>query len=73
MSLRSRLESHVPEETARVARAAFPKGSPCLTLRDELERIYADSFIVAMNLARFVAWVHGVPRSPTRTSTLPRR
>ena len=26
----------VPEETARVARAAFPQGNPYLTLRDEL-------------------------------------
>jgi transposase len=24
---------------------------------------------VALNLARFVAWVHGVPRATTRTST----
>jgi transposase len=36
--------SHVPEETARVARAAFPKGNPYLTLRNELETIYAESF-----------------------------
>jgi transposase len=33
----------VPDETARVARAAFPKGNPYLTLRDELETIYVDS------------------------------
>ena len=44
MSLRPRPGSHVPEETARVAQAAFPKGNPYLTLRDELETIYADSF-----------------------------
>jgi transposase len=43
MSLRPQPGSHVPEETARVARAAFPKGNPYLTLRDELETIYADS------------------------------
>jgi transposase len=30
----------IPEETARVARAAFPKGSPYLTLRDHLGTIY---------------------------------
>ena len=42
MSLRPQPGSHVPEETARVARAAFPKGNPYLTLRDELETIYAD-------------------------------
>ena len=44
MSLRPRPGSHVPEATARVARAAFPKGNPYLTLRDELETIYADRF-----------------------------
>ena len=44
MSLCPRSGSHVPEETARVAQAAFPKGNPYLTLRDELETIYADSY-----------------------------
>ena len=34
--------SIVPEETARVARAAFPKGNSYLTLRDELGVIYED-------------------------------
>jgi transposase len=43
MSLCPQPGSHVPEETVRVARAAFPKGNPYLTLRDELETIYADS------------------------------
>jgi len=33
----------VPEETARVAHAAFPKGNPYLTLRDSLGDIYQDS------------------------------
>jgi transposase len=32
----------VPDETARVARAAFPKGNPYLTLRDRLGTIFAD-------------------------------
>src|ERR1041385_4423924 len=32
----------VPEETARVARAAFPKGHPYLTLRDTLGTIFQD-------------------------------
>ena len=44
MSLCPQPGSHVPEETARVARAAFPKGNSYLTLRAELETIYADSF-----------------------------
>src|SRR5947199_1197088 len=33
----------VPEETARVARAAFRKGNPLLKLRDELGAIFADA------------------------------
>lgn len=33
----------VPTETARVAKAAFPKGNPYLTLRDELGPIFDDS------------------------------
>ena len=32
----------VPEETARVARAAFPKGNPYLRLRDELGTVFGD-------------------------------
>ena len=43
MSLRPHPGSHVPEETACVARAAFPKGNPYLTLRDALETISVDS------------------------------
>jgi hypothetical protein len=48
MSLQAKPGSSVPEETARVARAAFPKGSPYLTLRDELETIYADGLFAAL-------------------------
>jgi transposase len=48
MSLQANLESTVPEETARVARAAFPKGNPYLTLRDELETIYPDTHFAAL-------------------------
>ena len=36
MSLRSTTSPRVPDETARVARAAFPHGSVLLSLRDEL-------------------------------------
>jgi transposase len=31
----------IPEETARIARAAFPKGSPYMRFRDELGPIYS--------------------------------
>jgi hypothetical protein len=38
----------VPKETARVARAAFPKGNAVLRLRDELVPIYHDDMFAAM-------------------------
>jgi transposase len=40
MSLRSPLGYCLPEETARVARAAFPKGNPYLRLYDALGPIF---------------------------------
>src|SRR2546425_6479424 len=42
MSLHPHLIEPVPEETARVARAAFPKGHPYLTFRDALGTIFQD-------------------------------
>jgi transposase len=42
MSLRPEPIRPVPEETAHVARAAFPHGNPWLRLRDELGTIYTD-------------------------------
>src|SRR3712207_1635104 len=33
----------VPEETARVAKAAFRRGNPLLSLRDELGAVFADT------------------------------
>jgi transposase len=48
MALQAKPGSSVPEGTARVARAAFPKGNAYLTLRDELETIYADSLFAAL-------------------------
>jgi transposase len=42
MSLHGRPIPPVPEETARVARATFPKGNTLLTLRDELGTIFSD-------------------------------
>ena len=43
MSLKPAVIQPVPEETARVARAAFRKGNPLLRLRDELGAIFADA------------------------------
>jgi transposase len=42
MSLHPHLIAPVPEETARVARAAFPKGHPYLTFREALGTIFQD-------------------------------
>src|SRR5215217_7887661 len=42
MSLHPHIIAPVPEETARVARAAFPKGHPYLTFRDVLGTIFQD-------------------------------
>src|SRR6266581_1807109 len=52
MSLHPHVIAPVPEETARVARAAFPKGHPYLTLRDVLGTIIQDEDFTAL----FPAW-----------------
>ena len=48
MSLRPDPIGPVPEATARVARAAFPKGSAYLRLRDTLGTIYTDADFAAL-------------------------
>src|SRR2546428_4755047 len=58
MSLHPHLIEPVPEETARVARAAFPKGQPSLTFRDALGTIFQDEDFSAL----FPAW--GQPGLP---------
>jgi transposase len=47
MSLRPHTLESVPEETVRVARAAFPKGNPYLLLRDTLGTIFQDDDFAA--------------------------
>lgn len=46
MSLKPSSIPLIPEETVRVARAAFPKGNPYLTLRDEVGTIFEDADFV---------------------------
>src|SRR5947199_162037 len=58
MSLHPHVIEPVPEETARVARAAFPKGHPYLTCRDILGTIFQDEDFAAL----FPAW--GQPGLP---------
>ncbi|MFF8903536.1 IS1182 family transposase [Streptomyces olivaceoviridis] len=43
MSLHASMIGEVPEETARVARAAFPKGSLAIRIRDELGELFSDA------------------------------
>ena len=42
MSLRPRPPLAIPEETYRIAHAAFPKGTLCLRIADELGDLYHD-------------------------------
>src|SRR5215472_10587302 len=58
MSLHPHIIEPVPDETARVAHAAFPKGHPYLTVRDVLGTIFQDDDFAAL----FPAW--GPPGLP---------
>ena len=58
MSLHPQPMTPVPEQTARVAHAAFPKGHPYLTLRDHLGTIFQDEDFAML----FPAW--GYPGLP---------
>jgi transposase len=48
MSLHPHVIEPVPAETARVARAAFPKGHPSLTFRDALGTVFQDEDFTAL-------------------------
>ena len=48
MSLKPGPIHPVPEETIRVARAAFPNGNLYLTLRDELGPIFDDADFIGL-------------------------
>ncbi|HET8647685.1 MAG TPA: transposase, partial [Vicinamibacteria bacterium] len=52
MSLRPASAPVVPEETARVARAAFPQPSTCMVLRDALGAVYEDAAFAPLFAAR---------------------
>src|SRR5499427_9166817 len=58
MSLHPHVIAPVPEETARVARAAFPKGHPYLTFRDARGTLFQDEDFSALFPVR------GQPGSP---------
>jgi transposase len=48
MSLHPQAPPAVPEETRRIARAAFPKGTLCLRIADALGPVYQDSQFAAL-------------------------
>jgi transposase len=48
MSLKPHSIQSVPEETAHVAQAAFPHGTPYLTFRDALGPIFQDEGVAAL-------------------------
>jgi transposase len=58
MSMRPQPIGPIPEQTVRVAHAAFPKGHPYLTLRDHLGTIFQDEHFATL----FPAW--GYPGLP---------
>jgi transposase len=58
MSLHPHVIEPVPDETARIAHAAFPKGHPSLTFRDALGTIFQDKDFTTL----FPAW--GQPGLP---------
>lgn len=63
MSLRAQQEFTVPAETARVARAAFPRGNPYVRLSDTLGPIFS--------ISQFVACVHRKVSLPKIRSASP--
>jgi transposase len=52
MSLQPERIGPIPEETARVARAAFPDSTTAMRVRDELGTIYRDEAFVALFSSR---------------------
>ena len=54
MSLKPSPLQPIPEQTAQIARAAFPKGSVYLTLRDQLGTLSAGIHNSGMRRSRFI-------------------
>ena len=48
MSLRAAPSAPIPAETARIAQAAFPKGTLCMQRRDTLGPLYEDEQFAAL-------------------------
>jgi transposase len=58
MSLQPSVIPPIPEETARVAQAAFPKGNLIMRMRDEVGVLYTDALFVSLFAVR------GQPAAP---------
>ena len=65
MALHPGPDAPVPADTARVARAAFPKGNPYMTLRDELGPVYTDPEFAPLFAASII------PGPPPLTTLMP--
>jgi transposase len=48
MCLKPRVVGDIPEESARIARSAFPNGNRYMTLRNELGTVFSDEQFVAL-------------------------
>ena len=48
MSLQPQNSYPIPEETGRIARAAFPKGNLYMRMRDELGEVYQDAIFAEL-------------------------
>jgi transposase len=48
MSLHPQSTWTIPEETARVARAAFPNGNPYMTMYNEMGTLYRDEMFLSL-------------------------
>lgn len=48
MSMQAQTHNPIPEETQRVARAAFPKGNLYMRMRDEMGDVYQDEQFIEL-------------------------
>ena len=48
MSLSQPHSFNIPDETARIAQEAFPKGNTCMTIREELGLLFSDGDFAAL-------------------------
>jgi hypothetical protein len=66
MTLHSQNEFSIPEETARVARAAYPKRNLYMNMRDGLGTIYQDESFAHLFPSNGLCWLLGISVLRTR-------